>query len=88
MNIATMIATTLAVTQFLKNALAKVNVVVEKTMAVILSVVVSVGVVLYFYVSTGRPITAQIVIDVIQVAIGANAGYSLIKVARPAGPGA
>ena len=81
-SIAEMVITVGLVTQFLKTALAKVNVVVEKTAAVVLSVVVSCGVVAYYWILSGDAFNIGLIALVIQVAIGANAGYGLLKVAR------
>jgi len=81
--IATLVAAVLVVTQFIKTALAKINVTIGGAYAVVLSVVASIGVVVYYAVTTGTPFTFGLITIVIQVAIAANAGYSLIKVARP-----
>lgn len=80
--IAEMIAITVAVTQFAKKALEKFKVDLKGTYAVILSIAASVCVVLYFVITTGTPFNLALISLVVQVAIGANAGYSLLKVAR------
>ena len=84
--IASLVAAVLVVTQFVKTALAKINVTIGGAYAVVLSVVASIGVVAYFAITTGTPFTFGLIPLVIQVAIAANAGYSLIKVARPPTP--
>jgi len=82
-NVAEMIAMTLAATQFVKTFAAKLGLTIEKGLAVALSIAASIGIVLYDSISNGKPITIQTLVTAIEVAIGANAGYSLIKVARP-----
>ena len=81
--IAELIAAALLVTQFVKKALVALKVDLKGTAAIVLSVVASIAVVAYFAISTGTPFSFALIPIVIQVAIGANAGYSLLKVARP-----
>jgi len=81
-NVAELIAVTVAVTQFIKKALGTLKVNIEGTGAIILSCVSSLAVVLYFVITTGSPLDFSLIPLVLQVAIGANAGYSLLKVAR------
>jgi hypothetical protein len=84
MDIAKMILEVAAVTQFIKNALAKLNInwKIQGAAAVVLSVLVSIGVVLTHWLQSGEPFNFALVITIIKVAIGANAGYSLLKVPR------
>ena len=87
MSIPEMIAYVLAGTQFLKTALGKppFNLKVEKTVAVVASVIVAVAVVFYKYQLAGLGFAVvPMFTDFIQVVIGANMSYGLIKVARPA----
>jgi len=87
MSIPEMIAYVLAGTQFLKTALGKVpfNLKLEKTAAVVLSVIVAVGIVFYKYQEAGLGFAlVPMFTDFVQVVIGANMSYGLIKVARSA----
>ncbi len=88
MNIAELIIEVGLVTEFLKKALDKIKVHVEGKASVILSIVVSLGVVLVAAIKTDTPIGFGLVPVLIQVAIGANAGFALLKVAggKSAGP--
>jgi ABC-type Mn2+/Zn2+ transport system permease subunit len=82
MTVAELAASTLVVTQFLKNFLDKLKIKVEGVGAVILSVLVSIGVVLFSYVQNGQALNFGMIVLIVQVIIASNAGYSLIKVAR------
>jgi hypothetical protein len=76
MDIAVMAAAVLAVVQIVKKwpFLAKIS-------PVILSAFASIGVVAYYAVKTGTPITAALIWVAIQVFVYANGGYKLLKVA-------
>lgn len=84
-SIAVMIAYTAAGTQFIKLALAKrplcIN--IEKVAAVVLSCIVAAVVVVFAYLNFDKALNLHVFLDFVQVAIGANMGYSLLKVARP-----
>lgn len=80
--VAIMVITVGLVTQFLKVALEKIKVTVEKVWAVVLSVAVSIGVVGYHWIDSGEAFGLNLFVLVVQVAIGANAGYGLLKVTR------
>lgn len=84
MNVPELILTVGLVTQFLKKALGKLKIEVQGTGAVVLSVLVSIGVVLFQVVQTDAVIGFALLPVLIQVVIGANAGYSLLKVASGA----
>jgi uncharacterized membrane protein YjdF len=82
MNLAEMIAAVALVTQFLKKILPRVN--ITGTIAVIVTAVATIGVVAYDYTSQSKPFDFfAFAITAIQVFIGSNAAYNLIKVARP-----
>jgi len=81
MNVAEMIAYAIGATQFVKKLAEKVKIVISGAAAVVLATVVAVGVVIGFHIAQNIPITLAIIGEIVQVAIGANAGYSLIKVA-------
>lgn len=82
MNIVEMIATVGVVTEFIKRFLSK-WMKIEDAWAVALSIVVSVGVVFYYYLTNQIPIDVNIIWIIIQVIAGANGGYNLLKVTRP-----
>lgn len=87
MSIPEMIGYVLAGTQFLKTALGKApfNLKVEKTAAVVASVIVALAVVFYKYQDAGLGFAiVPMFTDFVQVVIGANMSYGLIKVARTA----
>ena len=87
MTIPEMIGYVLAGTQFLKKALEKApfNLKLEKGIAVAVSAIVALAVVFYRYQSAGLGFAlVPMFTDYIQVVIGANMTYGLIKVARPA----
>lgn len=81
MDIVALIAIVGIVTQFLKKALSKFKINIEGTGAVVLSVVVSVGVVLVEAIKLDMPLGLALVPVLIQVIVGANMGYSLLKAA-------
>jgi hypothetical protein len=81
MNVAALIVVVGLVTQFAKKLLGKINLKIEGTAAVVLSVVVSIGVVLVEAVKLDVPIGIALVPVLIQVIVGSNMGYSLLKVA-------
>lgn len=85
MNLAEMIASVALVTQFLKKILPKVN--ITGTVAVVVSAVATIAVVAYDYVSQSKPFDfLAFAITAVEVFIGSNAAYNLIKVARPKTP--
>jgi hypothetical protein len=89
MSIPEMIGYVLAGTQFLKTALGKppFNAKVEKAAAVVASVIVAVAVVFYKYQAAGLGFQlVPMFTDFVQVVIGANMSYGLLKVARAACP--
>lgn len=81
MDIAVLIVMVGIVTQFLKKALSKIKINVEGKAAIVLSVLVSVGVVLVEAIKLDMPLSFALVPLLLQVIIGANMGYSLLKVA-------
>ncbi|MBE3120027.1 MAG: hypothetical protein IMZ50_14890 [Candidatus Atribacteria bacterium] len=81
MDIVALIAIVGVVTQFLKKALSKVKINIEGKAAIVLSVLVSVGVVLVESIKFDMPLTFALVPVLVQVIVGANMGYSLLKVA-------
>ena len=80
MNIAELIVAVGLVTQFAKKALLKLKVNVEGKAAIVLSVVVSIGVVLVEAIKTDAAIGFALIPVLIQVIVGSNMGYSLLKV--------
>ena len=83
MNIAEMVAAVLAVTQFLKGTLKDWGLNVVGGWAMLLSLLCSVGVVLYFQLSTGSSITWNSLWLVIQVFALANGGKKLLSSIKP-----
>ncbi len=82
MNLAEMIAAVALITQFLKKMLPMVN--ITGTIAVVLTAIASITVVAYDYVSQSKPfVIFAFAITAVEVFIGSNAAYNLIKVARP-----
>lgn len=77
MTIPEMIAYVLAVTQFLKEFLAKLKITIGGTSAIVLSILVSAAVT--FYAKAGNPFTTSWIVDFIQVVIGANMGYKVMN---------
>ena len=83
MDIAAMTAAVLAATQFLKNLLKGWGLNVEKAWSIFLSLIVSVGVVLYFHLNGGIPITLDSFWLLVQVFALANGGKQLIASIKP-----
>jgi len=84
MELAALIAATMAVTQWLKVALAKINVVIQGKLAVVLTVLVAVGVTVFKAVETHTALFSITTLWLLaQVIIGSIGAYGLIKVARP-----
>jgi hypothetical protein len=81
MDVPTLIIAVGLVTQFLKKALEKIHVTVQGKGAVVLSVLVSIGVVLVEVIKTDAALSFALIPVLVQVIIGANAGYGLLKVA-------
>ncbi len=81
MDVVTMTAAVAVVTEFLKKALAKVNVTLKGAAAVVLSVVVTIGVVMFYAIQTGAAWNFQLVVYVLEVAIAANMGYQFLELA-------
>jgi hypothetical protein len=83
MNIAEMIVSVGLVTEFFKRAFKSVfRIDIGGKAAVILSIIVSIGVVFVYAVNTATPFTFALIPILIQVAIGANAGYALLTLGR------
>ena len=81
MNIAEMIVSVGLVTEFIKKAVrAVLKIDIAGKGAVILSIIVSIGVVFVAAINTATPFTFALIPILIQVAIGANAGFALLKV--------
>lgn len=83
-----MVIIAVTATQFLKTALNKVTILgrkikIEKAAAVVLSVVCAAGVVVFAHLKFHVPISLDAIVAWVEVAITANVGYGLIKVARP-----
>jgi hypothetical protein len=79
MNLPELIGIVVAVTEFLKKALAKLfRVKVEGRTAVILACVVSVGVVFFKAVQIDMPLSLGLVPTLVQVIIGSTIGYSIV----------
>ncbi len=83
MNIAEMVAVVLAVTQFIKDTLKDWGLNVVGGWAIFLSLLCSVGVVLYFQLSTGVAITWNTLWLLIQVFALANGGKKLLSSIKP-----
>ncbi len=85
MNLAEMIAAVALLTQFIKKLLPKLN--ITGTVAIIVTALATLGVVAYDYVSQSKPLDIfAALITAVEVFIGSNAAYNLIKVARPKTP--
>lgn len=83
MDVATLLVVVMAVTQFVKKAVKSVfKVELGGKAAIIVSVLVSVGAVFVKAVESDTALGLGLVPVLIQVIIGSNMGYSLIKVAR------
>lgn len=79
MSIPEMVVSVGLVTEFLKRAaLATFKIVITGRAAVILSIIVSVGVVFVYAINTATPISLALIPILIQVAIYANAGYAIV----------
>ena len=83
MNIAEMVAIVLAVTQFAKGTLKDWGLNVVGGWAILLSFLCSIGVVLYFVLSTGIPITWNSLWILVQVFALANGGKKLLNSITP-----
>lgn len=84
MELAALIATTMAVTQWLKVVLEKVNIKIEKTAAVVLTVVVALGVTVFKATETHTAIFSITTLWLAaQVIIGSIGSYNILKVVRP-----
>lgn len=79
MTVAAAIAIVVAVVQFVKTKL--LPTVIQGAVAVVFTVIVSVGVTLYKYVAEGLPIDFGAITFCIQVVVGAMGAYGLVKVA-------
>ena len=83
--IVSLIAAVAVVTQFIKKAINNSNfgflkkIIIEKWAAVVLAVLVSFGVVIFYASKTGTPIDLNLLILAGEVAIGATMGYSILK---------
>ncbi len=83
MDVSNLIIVVLAVTQFIKTAaLRAFKVEIGGKAAVVVSALAAAGVVFYKAIETNAVLGLGLVPVLIQVIIGANMGYSLIKVAR------
>jgi hypothetical protein len=80
------IAIVMAIVQFVKKALPKLN--ITGPVAIALTVVASICVTVYKYISEGLPLTFAAIVFCVEVIVGANGAYNLIKVAAPSTPGA
>lgn len=76
MDIAGMIAIVLTGTQFIKETLSKLHIVIGGIAAIVLSVLVSAAVVFYFNI--GQPFSSKLIYDFIQVVVAANMGYKIL----------
>jgi|GEM_PF-5570834 len=86
MDITAMVAVVLLATQFIKEILKGWGLNVVKGLSVLLSFLVSIGVVLYFYLKTGTPITAEAIWILVSVFGLANGGKKLLSKLKPASP--
>ena len=83
--IVALVAAVAVVTQFIKTAINNSNfgflkrIIIEKWAAVVLAILVSLGVVLYFALTTGTPLNLALLILAGEVAIAATMGYSILK---------
>lgn len=83
MDIAAMVAAVLAATQFIKSTLKDWGLNVVGGWAMLLSLLCSAGVVLYFQLNTGSPITWNALWILIQVFALANGGKKLLSSIKP-----
>ena len=80
-----LVAAVAVVTQFIKKAINNSNfgflkrIIIEKWGAVVLAILVSLGVVVYFALTTGTPINLALLILAGEVAIAATMGYSILR---------
>jgi hypothetical protein len=79
MSIAEMIALVAVVTEFIKKALATVKVNLEGKAAMFVSWGVAAGVVLFDVIQNGKVFNLALVAVLLQVIIGSNIGYKLLK---------
>ena len=83
-----LVAAVAVVTQFIKTVINRSNIgflkriIIEKWAAVVLAILVSFGVVVYFALKMGTPIDLSLLVLAGEVAIAATMGYSMLKVAR------
>ena len=83
MEIAAMVAAVLAATQFIKNLLRSWKLNITKGLSIGLSLVVTIGVVLYFQINAGIPITIDTFWLLVQVFALANGGKQLLASVKP-----
>lgn len=76
-----MVASVAIVTEFLKVALAEINILVEGKGAVITAILGSVGVVGYHWIMSGTDFSFLLITTLGQVIIGATMGFKLLKMA-------
>ena len=79
MTVAIAVGIVLAVVQFVKTKL--LPTVIQGAVAVVFTVIVSVGVTAYKYVAEGLPLDFGAITFAIQVIVGAMGAYGLVKVA-------
>jgi len=79
MTVAAAVGIVLAIVQFTKAKL--LPSIIQGPVAVVFTVLVSVGVTLYKYVAEGLPINFGAIMFCIQVIVGAMGAYGLVKVA-------
>ncbi|NVM21411.1 MAG: hypothetical protein HWN68_06490 [Desulfobacterales bacterium] len=86
MDATAMVAVVLLATQFIKDILKGWKIRIKGAGAILLSFLVSIGVVLYFYIKTGTPITAEAIWILVSVFGLANGGKKIISKLKPASP--
>lgn len=77
MDLVQMIAAVAVVTEFLKAALRKIGVDPTQTMKIVLAVVGSIGVVVYFAVQAQAPLDINLLWTLVQVIAGSVFGYKI-----------
>lgn len=86
MDVTAMVASVLLATQFIKDVLKSWKIQIKGAGAILLSFIISIGVVLYFYLKTGTPITLESIWILASVFGLANGGKKLLSKLKPATP--
>lgn len=80
-SVVVMVASVAIVTEFLKVALAEINILVEGRGAVITAILGSIGVVGYHWILSQTDFSMSVITTLVQVVISATIGFKLLKMA-------